>query len=204
MNAIYLHLPDGTPTKWSMCTECNTVARPGNFDISEKCCTCYDCGLPLPKDERIPYAEGKGKSLYHRACEEKRRHAHEAEQLEAAELVPDYDGPVYCEGVPGGSFGDGYFCDVNELAETLDDEEYQSGRPEFAFCCTEHPFPSINVSGLLESALYDMDDDAYERLDGIEDLEAACVAFTEANKGVISWYEDRKHKVAVPKAQEAA
>jgi hypothetical protein len=185
-----------------MCGECGTAAAPGNYDVSVKCCTCYDCGAPLGKDEKIPYADGKGnRSLYHRECEQKRRDLHMAEQLEKAELVPDYDGPVYCEGVPGGSFGDGYFSDVSELAETLDNEEDQSGRPEFAFCCTEHPFPFINLSGILESACDDMDEDAYERLDGVEELEAACAAFTEANKGVISWYEDRKHKVAVPPAE---
>ena len=197
MNAIYLHLPDGTKTGWLMCQECGSVFSPGNPDVAQKCCTCYDCGAPLPKDQRIPWVEGKGKALYHTECQLKRRREIEAEQLKKAELVPDYDGPVYCEGVPGGSFGDGYFCDVNELAETLDDQEDQSGRPEFAFCCTEHAFPSINLQSILESACDDMDDDAYERLEGVEDLEKACAAFTEANK-VISWDWDRKHKVAVP------
>lgn len=198
MNAIYMHLPDGTATKWSMCRECLSVAAPGNYDLSEKCCTCYECGLPLPNDERVPYAQGNGKALYHRECERNRRAAREAEQLENAELVADYDGPVYCEGVPGGSYGDGYFESVEELADMLNDAPDDDSRPEFAFCCTKHPFPSINLSGILESACDDMDDDAYERLDGVEELEAACAAFTEANKGVISWYEDREHKVAVP------
>lgn len=199
MNAIYLHKPDGTPTKWSMCTECGTVASPGNFDISQKCCTCYDCGLPLPKDERVPYVEGKGKALYHRECERQRRAKREAEQLEKAELIADYTGPVYFEGGHG-SFGDSYFTDVDELAEWLDDqdEEDQSSRPAFAFCCTEYPFPAINLQGILESACDDMDDDVYDRLDGIQELEAACIAFTEANKDVVSWYEDRKHKVEIP------
>ena len=83
MNAIYLHLPNGTPTKWSMCGECGTAAAPGNYDVSVKCCTCYDCGAPLGKDEKIPYADGKGnRSLYHRECEQKRRDLHMAEQLE--------------------------------------------------------------------------------------------------------------------------
>ena len=101
MNAIYLHLPDGSPTKWSMCTECRIVAAPGNFDLSQKCCTCYDCGEPLPKDQRTPYAEGKGKALYHRECEQKRRAKRDMEILEKAELVTGYDGPVYFEDYMG-------------------------------------------------------------------------------------------------------
>jgi hypothetical protein len=39
------------------------------------------------------------------------------------------------------------------------------------------------------------------RLEGRDELEAACAAFSELNKGVISWYEDRKHKVRIPPAQ---
>lgn len=197
MNAIYLHKPDGTATKWSMCSECGQVACPGNFDISERCCTCYDCGKPLPKDERIRYAEGKGYSLYHRECERQRYQKRMAEQLEKAELVADYDGPVCFEGRHG-SYGDGYFSDVHELAESLDDDEDQSFRPAFAFCCKEVPFRMLDVSNMLESACEEMDEDAAERLTGIEELEAAVAKFNEANKGVIAWYEDRKRKVRIP------
>lgn len=197
MNAIFLHKPDGTPTKWSMCSECGTVASPGNFDISQKCCTCYDCGEPLPKDERTRYAEGKGYSLYHRECERQRRIKHDMKALDKAELVADYDGPVYYEGRRG-SYGDGYFENVHELAEILDCDEDQSGRPEFAFCCEEIPFRMLDVDDIIQSACEEMDEDAAERLNGIDELKAAAAKFNEANKGVISWYEDRKRKVAVP------
>lgn len=202
MNAIFLHLPDGTPTKWSMCTECRTVAAPGNYDLSVKCCSCYDCGLPLPKDERIPYAEGKGKALYHRECERKRRMARDAEALEKAELVPGYDGPVYCEGRRG-SYGDGYFANLMELTEDLDCDDDQSSRPEFAFCCEKIPFRAIDVQALIESACEDMDEDCSERVDGIDQLQAACDAFNKLNEDVHSWTEDRKHKVAVPPLEAA-
>ena len=219
MNAIYLHKPDGTQTKWSQCGNCGSIASPGNFDISEKCCTCYDCGLPLGKDERTAYYERENfpkwkkvviqllglegrierreRALYHRKCEQDRRRKCELAQLEAAELVENYDGPVYCDGVRG-SYGDGYCANVEELAEYLDDEEDQSSRPEFAFCCTEHSFPAVSAEKIIESYLDDMDEDAGDRLDGVEELEAACAAFSKANEDVKSWYEDRKHKVRVP------
>lgn len=217
MNAIHLHKPDGSETGWSQCGECGSVACPGNFDISEKCCTCYDCGLPLGKDEKTAYyerekfpkwkwfivrilglsgrIERRDRSLYHRKCEQDRCAKREMEQLESAELVENYDGPVYCDGVRG-SYGDGYCASVDELADILDDED--EDRPEFAFCCTEHPFPGISAERLIESYMDDMDEDAGDRLDGVEDLEKACAAFSEANKSVTSWYEDRKHKVRVP------
>ena len=195
MNAIYLHLPDGTPTKWSMCSECKTVVAPGNFDVSQKCCACYDCGLPLLPEER------KCRSLYHRECERARRARREMEALEKAEIVIDYTGPVYFEGGDG-SYGDGYFTDVDELAEWLNDQELPDGgddRPEFAFCYKEIPFRRISLDSLIESACDDMDEDASERLSGVEELEKACNAFYEANKGVVSYFEDRKRKVRIPR-----
>lgn len=203
MNAFFLHLPDGTPTKWSMCSECRGVAAPGNFDVSQKCCTCYDCGGILAKDERVPYAEGNVRSLYHRECELKRRAKREAEMLDRSELVPNYAGPVYFEGGHG-SLGDSYFADIDELAEYLDDGPDED-RPEFVFCCEEFPFKAPNIERLIESACDEMDEDvAYERLDGIRELQAACEAFRKANESVTCWSVDYKHKVAVPPRKEGA
>lgn len=198
MNAIYLHLPDGTPTKWSQCTECQSVAAPGNYDLSEKCCTCYECGLPLGKDERTPWAEGKGKALYHRVCQEERHAKREAERLEKAELVAEYDGPVYCEGYRG-SFGDSYFADVDELAETLNDQEDQSARPEFAFCCVSRQY-ALDLDSALENSTEEMYDDIADDLDGVTDLMDAVAAFNKLNENVRTYDADYEHKVAIPPA----
>lgn len=195
MNAVYLHLPNGEPTGWSMCGECHSVACPGNFDLTVKCCTCYDCGKPLAKDERIPYADGKGRSLYHRECERRRRMERDAEALEKAELVIGYGDPVYCEGRRG-SYGEGYFADVVELSESFGEGEEI---PEFAFCCESTPFAVPDASDLIESACEEMDEDASDRLDGVEEFEKAVDAFNKINDGVIAWYEDRKRKVSVPR-----
>ena len=195
MNAHYLHLPDGTPTEWSQCGVCHSVAAPGNFDLSEKCCTCYDCGKPLAKDEKIPYGDGKGnRSLYHRACEERLRSEREAARLEKAELVADYNGPVYCEGWRG-SFGDGYFSDVAELEETLDDAEGPN-RPEFVHCCTSRGI-SIDLSRILESATEESYEDCSDDLSGVDELQAAVDAFNKANESVKTWDVDYKRKVVV-------
>jgi hypothetical protein len=195
MNAIYLHLPDGTATKWSMCSECKQVAAPGNYDLSVKCCTCYECGLPLAKNERTPWAEGTGKALYHLKCQEKRQREREADRLEKAQLLTDYDGPVYCDGWSG-SFGDGYFADVEELAETLDDDEDQSSRPAFAFCCTTRGF-SIDMDSVLENATQEMYDDIADDLDGVCELQDAVEAFNKANESIKTWEPDYKRKVAI-------
>lgn len=197
MNAIFLHLPDGTATEWSMCSVCHMVASPGNLDLSEKCCACYDCGEPLPKDERTPYATGGSSSLYHRVCERRRREACEADILEKAEIITDYTGPVYLDGVPGSAMGEGYFRDIDYLAESLDFLEGQ--RHEFAHCCVERGF-SLDGESILESATEEMYEDCWEDLSGTEEFLAAVDAFNKANESIKTWECDNKRKVAIPTA----
>jgi hypothetical protein len=196
MNAIFLHRPDGTATKWSMCSECGRVDAPGNFDLSQKCCTCYDCGQPLPKDERVPYYSKGGNALYHRACELARRSKRDAEVLEKAELVVGYDGPVYLEGVGCGSYGDGFFSDVHELSEHLDFHE--GDQPLFAFCCTSRAL-HLDLEAILQDAMAELYEDCADAMSGLEELEAAVGAFNAANASVLTCYPDHKRKVAIPR-----
>lgn len=196
MNAYYLHKPDGTKTDLSVCAECGKLARgESNFDISQKCCACYECGEPIPKEERFT-----ANTMYHRKCDDARRRRIDAEALAKAELVEDYDGPVYFEGGHG-SFGDSYFSDVDELAEWLDDQDEDVVRPEFAFCCEEYPFKGLDTDQLIEQCCEEMEEDSADHLDGVDALNEAILAFNKANESHISWFCDRKRKVAVPPAQ---
>lgn len=195
MNAIFLHLPDGTPTKWSMCSECKRVAAPGNLDISERCCTCTGCGEPLPPNERTPYSTAHGSKMYHDKCEQERRMRHDAEVLEKAVLVTDYGGPVYLDRVGNGSYGDGYFADVEELSEHLDFHDGE--RPLFAHCCTSRGF-NIDLDQILENATEEMFEDCYDHLSGVDELSEAVDAFNKVNESVFCWDADYKRKVAIP------
>ena len=77
MNAYYLLKPDGTESDASQCSVCHSIANGrGNFDIMQKCCTCYTCGLPLSPEEK------KSNSLYHRTCEDASR------QKRTASIIP--------------------------------------------------------------------------------------------------------------------
>lgn len=195
MNAYFLYKADGSKSGYSACGECGQLALDANFDVSEKCCTCYECGLPIPKSER------NARNIIHcRSCEKLRKERFRQEALEKAEIAVDYDGPVYYEGGRG-SFGDGYFANVQELAEWLSDQDEEDlpVRPAYAFCCEAVPFRCPDIDGILESAADDMDEDILDRLYGTEELAAALKAFADANEGVVSYYEDRKRKVAIPR-----
>lgn len=196
MNAYKLFSPDGKEIG-SACGRCHQLACNGNFDLSEKCCACYECGLPLEKPRQ------HGGALYHPACERAMRAKAELRGLERAELVEDYDGPVECEGYGHGSFGDGYFANIDELAEHLDDMEGEAGfeRPEFAYCCESKKVINLDPDDIIYSATEDAFEEADEHLIGTDEFKAACHAFNLANEGVLSYYPDYKRKVAIPPAQ---
>lgn len=122
--------------------------------------------------------------------------------MEKAMLVEDYDGPVYCEGVPGGSYGDGYFSDVDELADAIADLE--DCTIECAYCCTSSRAAFIDLDNVLEHAMQDALEDAIDHLNGRDELQAAVDAFNEANKDLLSWDVDYSRKVSVAPAAPAA
>lgn len=191
MNAYYLHKPDGTQLGASACGKCGRIACSGNFDISERCCTCYECGKPLNGDEGTA-------ALYHRECDQRRRSQFEAARLEKAELVEDYDDPVFCDGAGHGSYGDGYFADVEELADAVQSRFLPGHGPEFAHCCEKIPFSGLDLDSILENATEDMFEDARDHLDGVEELRTAIHGFNQLNKNLCSWTPDYKRKVRLP------
>lgn len=197
MNAQWLHLPDGTRTDISICTGCGMPARgESNFDLSERCCLCRHCERPLRENGARPSL-----SPYHDACYWKHQSEADARRLEKAELVTGYDGPVgpvYCDRVGHGSYGDGYFADICELEEALEDWDPEDGaQPAFAYCCESGPACTLNLDDWLESATEESFEDAIDSLNGVDELHMAVDRFNQLNSSLQTWYPDYKHKVAI-------
>lgn len=190
MNALELHKPDGTATGWTMCFSCGQIACPGDRDLSEKCCACYRCGLPLTEIDKRCH------SLYHVSCDRLWMQEQETAKLAKAEEVFDYEGPVFLDHVGSGSYGEGFFADAQELSEHLDFHE--GVRPEFAYACEAEHFRGIDAGYIYENAAADMFDDATDHFCGTEEFEEACRVFNNANKNVISWHADFTRKVRIP------
>lgn len=191
MNAVYLHRPDGSETDISICGKCGAPARgKSNFDISERCCVCWICGSPLAD------GEPQHNNHYHDDCDRTHRATLDMKRLDKAVLVEGYEGPVYCEGVLGGSYGDGYFSDVGELEDMLNDSPEATGI-EFAYCCTSSPVALLDVDSIIENETQESFEDAIDHLNGVDELRTAVEVFNEANKDVISWDWDPTRKVRV-------
>lgn len=191
MNAYYLHKPDGTATEWSACGKCGMPAAPGNYDLSVGCCACRECKQPL-NDSEIA-----SRLNYHPTCEKEMTTRHEAERLEAAEIVDDYEGPVYLPGVGTGSFGEGYFSDMGELARHLQSRT-DIGPFEFAYCCESTVACVLDVDDILESATEGAFEEAKEHLNSVEELERCVEIFNTINGGLLSWDWDPKRKIRIP------
>lgn len=168
MNAFYLHKPDGTPTTVAMCGVCGRALL--DYAIAERCCRCGHCGNLLSEEEQ------KENRSYHSECSRTWRAKRELAQIEKAILAADYNGPVYYEGGCG-SYGDGYFSDVQELADYLDDQS-DDARPSFAFCCTGRAI-FLDVDRILENATEEAFEDASEQLRGVDALRTAISVFNK-------------------------
>jgi hypothetical protein len=106
-------------------------------------------------------------------------------------LVEGYAGPVYFEGGYG-SYGDGYFENADELAES----GYFPEDGEFAFCC-ESSGVHLDLGNILENLCEEMYEDASDSLNGVEELQTAVDVFNAANVSIVTWNVDYEHKVRV-------
>jgi len=151
-----------------------------------QCCVCQFCKKPY--DRKTEYTGG------HARCWGKHRHQNNLEKLENAELVEDFDGPIYfIEG-----YGqDGYvFSDVEEvLAEEV---ESPDDWPEFAHCTIEVPFPETDIEDIIESYTSESYEDSGANAAVPQSLVDGIKEFNALNKHLKSFDVDYKRKVRLP------
>jgi hypothetical protein len=187
MNAQRICLKDGTELEAWRCSACGIIYAGTDQGIADMCCVCQRCGkLNDPK------VEG-GCSTLCSPCRTIVWSENDAEKLDRASEVPDYDGPVF----------DG--ADYHESMEAFIDHwecDHDAGdsRPEFVHTCHITPY-SLDAGDILQNMLENAEvEDADEHLlSGVKEFEAAVDAFNKANEKNVYWNCDNKHKVRVPK-----
>ncbi len=204
MNPVELQLPDGKPSGVWMCQTCRHLHNDHIYSGGEgcglmmatRCCEpviCEYCKLPVDVSEK-PWTA-------HRECRDFESAHREAERLEKAEKVTDYDGWLYLEGP------EEFFRDMDAVLDHLecdDDGEPREDWPEYAYCCKEQPFEGPDPYDIYESLTEELYGDASEDLQGCAEFEAACKAFTEANAGMVTYYPDYTRAVKIPPREEMA
>jgi hypothetical protein len=175
------------------CETCGSLKL--DQESADKCCVCSYCDQPIEQDKI-----GKGDYSYiHGKCSDEREREREAARIEKAEKLDSWDGPVQWDGVRGG-WGDGFFSSLDELIESLEDDDDDDGAelPEYVWCCKEAKRARISLSSVLENLAEDMYEDAADNFQGVDELQAAVDKFNELNKSVISWEPNYKRMVRVP------
>lgn len=190
MNAIELFHKDGRPAGIWHCEKCRIVAN--NLEQAESCCRPYKCSGCGSECER-----------YHtlcRICVEAKQEQQERDRFEKAEKLTAWDGWVYSDGY---GHQDGYFSSLDDFMEFVLEEGIEA--PAYVWACKSEAFAYADVDHILEN----IEQNGYEdfdadTLDGIPELKAALEAFTEANKGVLSYTPDYSQCVLIQPQQQTS
>lgn len=185
MNATQLFKSDGTAVNAWACGECGLIYSEKHPYSSERCCTCQDCGASTHEDKMAR------KTLCDK-CWGPHYAKIDADRMDRAEEIIGYDGPVVYS-------GDKYFPSVEEMVDYHDDQDL----PDFVHTCTIHNY-SIDIDEVIQNMIENASVEDFDgsEFTGMAELRAAVDKFNEANKVVVYWEEDSKHKVRIPKARK--
>lgn len=183
----------GTLTKsgaqmWA-CGECGTLFAPqwGHGDYKKMASVCClqkycECGNKIDGGYTGP------------KCSPCNAFVRDTTRVAKAEEVETCDGPVYCDS------RDRYWSDLDDfmdwLACELDDEEDPS-IPEWLHPCETRKL-SLCADSLVENALDDHHEDAFDQIDDLKGLQAILDEWAE-KQSVESWYPDYDKKINVEK-----
>lgn len=178
------------------CPRCGSIFTPLTFgsgeqgrEVAEKlaldCCDRHcRCGVPLSNHRVIC-----------KRCWALDQRARDLKKFQLSKKIQEneYDGPVYWEGVDGGSMGGGCFANLDEVREYCTDEDVET--PGYVWACTEVKL-TINVDNILESAFQEHHEGARDFLAvGAEkELELLLTAWC-GRQGIKSWQADFRRAI---------
>jgi hypothetical protein len=190
MEAKELFHHDGKPTGIFHCAKCRVVYR--DKEGADKCCLPAICKCGTEIEDKY--------YLICRACRDKQQAIKELERLNKAEVVQDHEGWIYSDGY--GS-RDGYFEDIYDLIEYLEDNEIPENQwPEWVYVCTEELPCRLDVDDVCQTWIDNGYEDIDDSIQGKKELQEALNKFWEQNKQLVSYTPDYSKKIAVPKKQE--
>ncbi len=168
-----------TTTEAYICGQCG--AKSFNKDLAEQCCKNYNCRVCGVELDRYRTICG--------LCSEKSR-------FEKAQKIPaaEYTGWVYWE---GHGYNEGFFeslaelidyCDYGERGER-EGERNKIPLPEYVWACKVMTF-KLDADRIIEDAYEEAHEGAADNLKMVDELEAFCKEFNEANKDNVTYYVD--------------
>lgn len=194
MNATQLLNADGTPAGIWVCSECRHVTA--SREVTERCCRCSYCNKTVD--------QSKGRTAYHMDCFSADQAERDQKRMAKAEKLDIWDGWVYLD---GHGHNEGFFRDLQELAECLDDELADGDLevadwPEYAWICNPRPIRIPDLADLIERICDDGYEGLEDDLEGLDELGKALDVFAKVNAGLFDYLPSSTQAVAVPKPSE--
>lgn len=191
MNAVTLLMPNKEPANVWMCQECHflTTTRQDRDPqaVAERCCQprpCGDsCGTMLAPAHVYTVCE---------PCRKKREQAQEFKRFEAAtKLTPaEYNGPVFDR-------NENFYQTIDDFYDNMSDECEWHTTYTWVWCAEEVAFKP-DADRMLENALQDHHEDAYDQIDAnhINALHDFVKTWAAATK-IFSYEQDYRRVVLI-------
>jgi hypothetical protein len=116
------------------------------------------------------------------------------ERKDKAEKIDYWDGGVF--------WASNYYPSVEEAAEAIWDHTTEEDvPPQYLFIAKQVTARQLRACDIIEGYYGDLEDDGYDHIEGIEELERACQEFNKKNKDIQWFTEDRKRMAKIPKME---
>lgn len=196
MNPIDLTTDDDREVVALLCANCRQPYRLDARRAAEMCCCCDICGQPNDP-QNGGTAWGTHQSCAQKQMEERIRRDREQYYAEPPDKfqhvqAADYDGWVF--------FQERYFDDVDSLLESLAEDGLP--RPLWVQACDRRAFSSPDMQDYIENYVAENHhEDAFQEIDGLDDLQAAVDAWS-AKQTIVSYFPSDDIVVMIPQVTE--
>ena len=158
------------------CGQCKVIHR--ERTQAEKRCICDVCHRP--QDPSRPYSA-------HADCWRLREEQNIASDIERAEKLENWDGPVIYDGE--------FYIDIESFVDRWPRDKIHFGR---IFATKAESFPGVSYDDIEYRLCSDGYEDMSDDLAGTKELIAAIEKFNAANKSMVTHWEYRTRVVRVP------
>lgn len=156
---------------------------------------CEHCNAELPRGKSRCECE-TSKALYAREQHEKKQTVwNKAIKIKADDEIAKSMGMYYFDGYP---YNEGYFSDFDEFFEWWEDNhESDDERPQYVWG-TDCTRLILDADSILENATEDLHEEAFNRIEDKEELQAFLEAWCAKQKGTTTYYSTQKYAIEIP------
>lgn len=168
---------------WYKCGNCGLVYSAREW--AEQCCKpekCEKCGKEIPYKTMWSLCDACRKE---KEIEDEQQRFYKAQKYTLANCPKEKCQMMYSDVY---TYNEGFFSDIEELKGFCSWKGIKL--PDYVYCTREQKF-SIDVDAMLENSCEELHEDAYENLDGVEELRSYIEDWCKKQSGATTFYRDQ-------------